>query len=244
LKKELKRQIKEDEFISVLGRAWQWIAEHRKELQTVGLAAIAVLAIGAGLSWYQSGRDAAARADWAKVLGDFHAPLESELAEDAPAPAGPVFADTEERARKAMAGFDGFERRFPRHELALRARYYSGLCHIQLGELEQAEPLLSEVAARKDLGTVEPALALVALAGAYRAEGRYDDAVETWRRLLDDPASPLPKDQALMQLAENLERAERLPEARAHYERLTHEHPMSPHAAAARQRASDLERAG
>ena len=244
MKKELKRQIKEDEFISGIGRAWRWSSEHRRELRSVALAVLAVAAIGIGLSWYQSSRDAAARDAWAEALRTFHAPLESDLGADAAPPSGPVFATPAERARKAMAAFDGFARRFSRHELALRAEYYSGLCHIQLGELDQAEPLLSGVAARKDRGTVEPALALVALASAYRSEGRYDDAVETWRRLLDDPGSPLPKDQALMQLAENLEQAERLPEARGYYERLSHEHPSSPHAAEARRRAGDLERVG
>jgi len=244
LKKELKRQIKEDEVLTGIGHAWLWASGHRKELQAVGLAALAVAAIGFGLSWYRESQDARARAEWAAALQTFHAPLESELGADTPRPAGPVFASAAERSHEALAAFDGFSRRFARHELALRAEYYSGLCHIQLGELDKAEPLLSEVAARKDRGTVEPALALVALANAYRSAGRYDDAVETWRRLLDDAESPLPKDQALMQLAENLERAERLTEARACYERLSHEHPMSSYAAEAQRRADDLERAG
>lgn len=244
MKKELKRQIKEDEFITGIQTVVKWSADHRRELQTGLIAAAAVAAIVMGLSWYRNSQDAAARSEWTEALRLFHAPLESELTADAPRPPGPVFDTAEERARRAMAAFDGFARRFPRHELELRARYYAGLCHIQLGELDKAEPLLSEVAASRDRGTVEPALALVALAGAYRAEGRYDDAVETWRRLLDDPDSPLPQDQALMQIAENLEEADRLPEARAYYEQLSRSYPTSPNAAEARRRAGDLERAG
>jgi len=244
LKKELKRQIKEDEFISGIEHAWLWTSKHRKEVQTVLGVVLVVGAIAFGLNWYRTSQDSAARAEWGEAMKAFHAPLESELNAGEPRPDGPVFATREERAQKAMARFDGFSRRFSRHELALRAQYYSGLCQIQLGQLDEAEKLLSDVAARKDRGTVEPALALVALADAYRTAGRFDDAAEAWRRLLDDPTSPLPRDQALMELAENVEQGQRPAEARALYRQLVEQYPSSPSAAEAQRRASRLERAG
>lgn len=242
MKKELKRQIKQDELKSGLETVVTWLAAHGRQIRTVSVAAVAALALFGVFSWWTASRGEAAREDFRSADEIFHAPLRSELPQDAE-PSGPVFETETERYEKAMAAFDGFERRFPRHELALRARYYAGLARARLGKTEEAETLLSEVAARRDLGSIEPSLALLALGSLYASQESWDQAVDVYQRLLEGEAG-LPRAQVLMSLAACLEGANRIDEARSSYERVSREFPASVYAAEARSRAEFLELPG
>jgi len=238
LKKELKRQIKQDELQSGLELTWTWLMAHRKEIRIGAIvAAVAVVAFG-GLRFWMAERAKTAREDFRHAEEIFHAPLRSEQPSDGEAP-GPVFDTDAERYEKAMEAFDGFERRFPRHELAVRAKYYAGLSRMHLGKTEEAAKLLSEVAARRDLGTIEPSLALLALGSLYAAEENWDEAVDAYQRLLEGETS-VPRAQILMSLGACLEGANRLEEARSSYERVSREFPASVFAPEARSGAEFL----
>jgi len=238
LKKELKRQMKQDELQSGLELTWTWLNAHRKEIRTGAIVAAVAVVVFGGLRFWMSEREQTAREDFRRADEIFHAPLRSELPSDAEA-AGPVFDTEAERYEEAMAAFDGFERRFPRHELAVRAKYYAGLSRMHLGKIEEAEKLLSEVAARRDLGTIEPSLALQALGSLYASEESWDEAVDAYQRLLEGETS-IPRAQILMSLAACLESANRLEEARGSYERVSREYPASVFAPEARSRAEFL----
>jgi outer membrane protein assembly factor BamD (BamD/ComL family) len=238
LKRELKRQMKQDELQSGLELTWTWLNAHQKEIRTGAIVAAVAIVILGGLRLWMSERAQTAREDFRRADEIFHAPLRSELPPDGQA-AGPVFDTEAERYEKAMAAFDGFERRFPRHELAVRAKYYAGLSRMHLGKTEEAAKLLSEVAARRDLGTIEPSLALLALGSLYASEESWDEAVDAYQRLLEGETS-VPRAQVLMSLGACLESANRLQEARSSYERVIREFPASVFAPEARSRAEFL----
>lgn len=244
MRRELKRQIKEDELVSGFERLTAWAQANQKAVQNGALALVVVIAAGWAYTEWQQRRTAQAEAAFGEALALFDAPLRSELPQGAQPPPGmPPFDTPAEKYKKAAAAFDGVERRFSGHPVALRARYFAALVRAEAGEPAQAQKLLEEIAVKTSPG-LEPALAKLALAGLLRKTGQPDKAAEAFSKLASDPSWPLPKDHALMELAEALEEARKPAEARATYKRIADEFPASVYAAEARRRAENLASAG
>lgn len=243
MRKELKRSIKEDELISGFEHLSVWAQRNRNAVQYGAIAAVVVIAASWGFSAWQQQRTRQAEAAFAEALALFGAPLRGELPEGAqPAAGSPIFETAADKGKKAAAAFDGVERRFGGHPVALRARYFGALARAEGGESAQAQKLIEEIAAKQ--GGLEPALARLALAAMLRKAGQPDKAAEAFRKLASDPSWPLPKEHALMELALSLEEAKKPAEARAAYQRIADEFPASAYASEARRRADHLATAG
>ena len=162
MKKELKREIKEDEFASWLEKVIIWGASHRDELRIgVGVVVVLLAAFGA-LTYFQSHRTAEAERAFRDALDAFEAPVASEIPTGADRPAGQVFATAEDKYKTAAAGFEGVTRRYGSSHIATRAKYYAALARIELEQYAEAEKALRElVAPGPDL--LVPDLARVAL---------------------------------------------------------------------------------
>jgi tetratricopeptide (TPR) repeat protein len=244
LDKELKRQIKEDEFATGLARALAWVQSRRDELRTMGMVLAVVALVVGGLSFFQARQRSEAHQAFAEALELYDAPVAAELPEGFERPAGlTVMPTAAEKHRRAAAAFDGVERRFSGTELGVRAKYYAALSRIESGDqaaASQARQALTEIAARRDL-PLESSLARLAIAELERRMGAVDEAAEAYKQLLEDASLALPRDHVLMRLAQLLDEARRVSEARASYKRLAEEFPTSLYAPEARQRAAYLD---
>ncbi len=244
MKKELKNKIKQDEFVSGMERVAGWVGVHREEVRVTAIVLGVLAAAAAGLTYFQSQRTHEAEKAFAEALDVFRAPVASELPEGGEKPTGVTYPTPGDKYKKALAAFDGIERKYGSNVVAQRARYYGALCRVELGDIPGAQKILTEMAARKDDKSLEPALARMALADLYHRTGQLDKAVEAYRQLAGDVTLPLPRDHAAISLARALEEAHRLPEARDEYRRVSEEFPGSVYAAEARRRVSFLETAG
>jgi tetratricopeptide (TPR) repeat protein len=239
LRKELKRDIKQDEFRSWLENVIEWGEAHRDELRIgVGVGVVLLAAFGA-LAYFQSHRAREAERAFQDALDAFEAPVAAELALGAERPSGQVFATAEDKYKTAAAAFEGVERRYGSMDLGVRAKYYAALARIELGQYAEAEKSLRELQALGS-GELVPDLARVALGGLYRRSGETDRAVEAYRALASAATTTLPRDHVLHCLAGTLEDAGRYDEARAAYRELFEQYPASVYAAAARARADYL----
>ena len=239
MKKELKRQIKQDELVSGFQQASQWTAAHGPEVK-VTFVVVAIVALAAfGLTNYLGHRRSEAERAFSAALDTFHAPVTAELPEGSEPPPGPVFASATEKSRKAAAEFDEVARTYGTLDTGRRAAYYAALARIELGEYDAAEKSLAELAGRRD-DPLQSSLARLSLADVYRRRGQLDKAIEDYRRLVDDSSFVLPRDHALLELASTLEDAKRPAEAGAAYRRIVEEFPGSVYAAEARRRADHL----
>jgi TolA-binding protein len=155
-------------------------------------------------------------------------------------PAGLSFATADEKYKKAAAAFEGIERRYPSLPEGKRARYLGALARIELRDYTAAEATLKAMAAEREAGALEPALARLALAELYHRSGALDKAIEAYRQYAGDTTVPTPRDYALLSLGSVQEEARKPEEARASYERLLEEFPASVYAPEARRRAEFL----
>jgi len=238
LDKELKKQIKEDEFKTAVEHATGWARGHSAEVRVTALvAAVLVLVLGAA-GYLRSAQRADAEQGFAAALATFATPV---AASDPAQPReGKTFATSAEKFTQAAAAFDGLARKFPSQPEGQRARYFAALSRIELGQYAEAQKALEELGADRRAGVLEPALARMALAELHRRAGQTDKAVEGFRQIASDPGSAVPRDGALMSLAGTLEDAKKLAEAQASYRRLYEEFPQSVYAAEARRRADRL----
>jgi tetratricopeptide (TPR) repeat protein len=240
LKREHRKEIKQDEFAAWLERTYGWVTSHRDEVRIgVGLGVVLLAAFGA-LGYFQSQRAHEARRAFQDAMAAYEAPVASELAPGADRPSGQVFATAEDKYKTAAAAFEGVVRRYGSLDVAVRAQYYGALCRIQLGQYAEAERSLHELLQRDVRPRLMGDLARMALAELYRKSGQTDKAVETYRQVISDPDTTLPRDYALHALAETLEDARRFKEARAAFEELLRDYPGSVYAADARTRAAYL----
>lgn len=239
MNKHLKHQIKQDELVTSVQKAAGFLSTHQHETKvTVAAVVVAVLAIG-GFTFYRQGREAEATRALQAALETFRAPVAGESQEEA-APGAVRFATASEKFKKAVGEFDGVHRRYGSMPAGRRARYYAALCRLELGETAEAEKTLQELSTG-DKSALEPALARLALADAYRRSGKVDQAIDAYRQMVDDANLALPRDHVLMALSHTLEDARRLSEASVSYRRVADEFPASPYASEARQRADYLE---
>lgn len=237
--KNLKKQIKTDELATGVGKAYAWFGTKREELK-VTLLVLAVLGVGAAaLGYFKVNRDREAQAALGAALETFRAPVTSETSPNPQSTPPPnAFATSAEKYQKALEAFSGVENRYGSHAAGVRARYYRGLCEIELDKPAEAQKTLEQVAASRN--GIDAAMARLALAGLHRRQGQMDKAVETYGQLAEDPSLPLPRDHALMALASTLEDVKRVEEAVKTYRRVIDDFPSSPYSSEARQRVEYL----
>jgi tetratricopeptide (TPR) repeat protein len=230
LKKALKKQIKQDEFVTFFERVNTWARSHVEEVRATVVGIVILAGVLGGLYYFRVDRAQSAARAFGEALDIFETPV-------GPNPSGSTFASKEEKYNRAMTAFDGVVERYASLPLGRRARYYAALCRIELDRLDDAAKDLEAVAKTK---SVDADLARLALADLELRRGATDRAVDLYQKLLDEPDSPLPRDHVLMRMASALERAGRTEDAAQELLKVTQENPESVYSSEAEQRANFL----
>ncbi|HSF15444.1 MAG TPA: tetratricopeptide repeat protein [Vicinamibacteria bacterium] len=224
MKRAERHHLKQDEFVQGIERTTDWVAENQRRIVNAVLVVLGVTLLLGGLYIYRSRRSAQAQARLTEALEIYHRDVRSS---DGAAPSGeaPTFANAEEKYRAALEAFEGVADEFSGYEAGRQARYYVGVCHAGLKDYERAEGALAGLGSgSRDLLYY---LGTQALAAVKAEREDYAGAADILRSLLEDDASPLPKDYVLFELAKTEEKAGNLDQARLYYERMVSEHPDS-----------------
>src|SRR5262245_26635593 len=125
MKRELKKQIKQDEFVSWLDHTITWLRAHEREAKMTSAIVLAVAAGWLGLSTWMKSRARVAEGDLAAALKTFHAPVAGEPGADQGG-GTKVFATAAERYRQAAQELAEVHRKYGSQSAGRRAQYYEG----------------------------------------------------------------------------------------------------------------------
>ncbi len=194
-----RKELKKDEFVSEVSKTYELFQQQRGRLLPFGIAAAAILLVVLGTYLFLEHRQNRANEELAHAIRVFYAPLRSE------APSvekDMLFTDGKARYLQAEKEFAALAGSYSWLRSGRLARYYLGLTKQQLGKTEEA---VRELRAVADKGDPELAgLAKFALAEIYAQSGRMAEAEKLYRDLASRPSNTVPKNTALLALADKL----------------------------------------
>jgi predicted negative regulator of RcsB-dependent stress response len=169
----------------------------------IGVAAAVVVAaaIYLGMQYLQS-RDTQAQQEFGKALDFFHAQVDPGAQDDPYAKgSNPVFKSDTAKYQAAVKEFSSLSSRYGFSKLAVLARYYQGLCQLELGQKDDSVKSLEAVRNNtKDRTTGY--LARKVLARIYLKSGNPKGAQEVLESMVADPQCQLPQEDIKIQLAQ------------------------------------------
>ncbi len=233
--KELRKELHRDELGDAITEARGALT--RSEVVKPALVVVALFLVLFGLYYGQKFRAGNAEAAFSRATEVYHATVGTNANA---APGVETFATENAKLQKAKTMFDEVAKSYGSMAAGRRARYYSALCLAGLGQIKEAEVSLKEIAAIKDPGAIEPAMARLRIAELALQDGRPKVAAEQFKALIADSTAGLPKDRLIFGMAESLEAAGERLEARRAYTDLVNRHPQSPYAEGARQKMEVL----
>jgi predicted negative regulator of RcsB-dependent stress response len=174
---------------------------HGKTIALVaGSALLVALGIYLGLGFLER-RDLEAQKVLTRGMDFFHASVDASALDD---PYGkgsdPLFRNEESRYRAAAREFGSVVERHGSSKLGVIARYYLGLCQMQLGQKTDAIKSLEVVRDNPKERTVAY-LAKKVLSKVYVDNGNPKAAQEVLEGMIKDPQCDLPKEELKLQLA-------------------------------------------
>ena len=230
-----RHQLKQDQFTATAKETMSWAVEHQQKLTTGGIvvAVVAILVIG---GWsYVRYQESSANAALGAAMTTYGAPLLPPGTP--PTPGMLTFASSAERAKAAQPQFQKVAGQYGITRSGVIARYFVGLCAIDLGDYKDAESQLQQVAGSRHQDLA--ALAKFALANVYRQTSRDAQAITLYKDLIDHPTLTVPKASAQLELAA-LYAPKQPSDARRIYEDIRKENPTGAAATVAASRLEEL----
>lgn len=233
-----RRQLKEDEVLTGLERAYVYVVEHGREFAMAAAGVTFALLLVAGVVGYRERRFQKASLALSKALTIYHAPVVGdETPPNAPKPER-VFPSKAEKLTDAAAALRKVREDYSGTPSAKVATYYTGLCEHGLGNAEGAAQELQSVS--EDREVLIAGLSRISLAMLARDKKEPDKGL----KLLEDKRYAYPADAAMFVRALSLEDQGKKTAALERYRDLEKTFPDSAFRADAAMRAQALEDAG
>jgi predicted negative regulator of RcsB-dependent stress response len=192
-----RKELKTDKFALEVEHGLTFFEEHQKEILRFGGVALAVVALGLGIRFYQGRQHGVREAALSRAI---------QVQETGVGPitpgASPTFPTQQVKDEAAVKTFAELKKNYPGSDQAEIAEYYLGAIHSDQGDLAGAEKSFQEVAQKGDAKYAS--LAKLSLAQVYFAEGKADQAQKVLQDLMSHPTIFVSADQCSITLARGL----------------------------------------
>jgi predicted negative regulator of RcsB-dependent stress response len=192
-----RKELKTDKFALEVQHGLTFFEQHQKEIVRFGAVALAVVAIGLGIRFYQGRQHRVRETALARAI---------QVQETGVGPtiqgASPTFPTQQVKEEAAVKAFTDMKKNYSGSDQAKIAEYYLGAIHSDQGNLAEAERSFQEVAQNGDAKYAS--LAKLSLAQIYFAEGKLDQAQKVLQDLTAHPTIFVSADQASIALARGL----------------------------------------
>lgn len=218
---------------------------------------MAILAVY-GWNNYSSSRHNKMQAAFAEGLELYHGTVEPDEAAEAPIPDAQAdggeaateaaeitydFSSDSERLEKSLESFQQAADEYQGTKIGDLARYYTAICHVDMGEDEKAESIFQEVINESDFTDVKN-LARNAAGQLASADNNIDRAITLLEQIVEDPSDNYPAQFTLMNLALLHEANGNTDMALSTYQRVATEYAETSSAAEAKTKISNLDPKG
>jgi TolA-binding protein len=239
MKAKERHHLKQNEFAESAMRAIAAVDANRGRATQIGLAVLAVVAVGAW--FFYAGQRTNENAG--RLLGVAMAIADAPIATASTLPgAGQqlgTYPSEEARREAALEAFGAAADGYPDTQAGIAARYHYGTVLLAAGRPGDADLAFGDVSDRAG-ASLYGVLARMGRAESLLAREDYDSAIGMLTDLAADRTGVLPVDGILMQLARASLEAGRTEEARAAFRRVVDEFPASAYAAEARERLARI----
>lgn len=215
-----KELLKDDRLVESSVEITHWLDKHRTQLLQGAAALGALVLIAAAWTFWSASKRRDAQASFDEGLR-----LLRPMAVQGAPPSG--------KPEEALTAFEAAASKGGGSSTGLAARYYQGVCLVELGRAGEAVPLLESVAAKAGAGSLGDS-ARAMLAQAYEAAGSADKSEALWREMAAAEGGTFPQDVALLRVAELLHRQGKADEARRTYQEVVTRFPQGLGASQAR----------
>lgn len=240
-----RHKLKENEFAKTMARTKAVIDTRGPDMVRIAIAALVIVALVGGYTWWRQSRNGRATALLAEALAVSEAPV---IAPVAPAPGSPApvqqsgtFQTEAAKLEAALPKFMAAADTYPGTDAGIAARYHAASILAELGRLTEAEQRYQEVADKAG-SRIYRRTARLGMADVQVAQGKFDPAIKTYQELSTDSSSQLPLDGVLMQLGRAYMKAGKKAEAARAFTRVVDEFPLSVYAADARREMEEVKK--
>ncbi len=236
-KRLTRREMKRDEVMTALERAYVYVDEHRREFFVlVAVVVVAVLTVTGAMA-YRDRRIRAASEQLGKAIQAFGAPVEGSEEAKGAEESQKLYSSEAEKLRVAEEGFEKVTSRYRGTGPAQVAQFYIALCKMKSGDAEGAASAFQAITLDKT--AVVAGVARLALATLAREKGEPGKAVD----VLKDKRYAGPPDAVLFLRGLALEDEGKTTAAAEAFKELRKSYPDSGFAYEARARLDDLREA-
>lgn len=225
-----RRELKKNVLAEGLTHGAEAVAAHQRLTWIIAGSALAVLLAVLGWRYYSQRQTNLASVDLEAAMKVYNARIRP--AGEAAAPDEVTYVDEKNKFTDAAKRFSEVASHYASTQPGRVARYYSGLCLVQMEKYDEAEKELKAVDAFGD-ATLAP-LAQFQLAQLYDKTNRADQALKIYQQLADKPAEFVPRAVVLLKMADHHSKSNPQ-EAVKLYNQVKSEFPDTPAAQAADQ---------
>jgi TolA-binding protein len=240
MKASERHQLKQNEFVETTMRVADWAREHQKQVVPLVIAALVIVAVAGGYSFWRTHRADRAGALLGVAMALEHAPIAPPSNVPGAKQVAGTYPTEHARSEAALKALQAVVDQYPSTKAAIAARYQMGAEYLALNRPADAQKVFAEVAADAGASSIYAAMARLGEAEALMAASQYDDATKIYTDLAAERDGAIPVDGVLMQLASAEQQSGKTADARATYKRVVDEFPDSPYVTNAQQQIAAL----
>lgn len=194
---QTRHAMKHDALVDNAQSVAAWLEEHRSEAILFVGVLLAVLAIGIGSVMFYQHRQEQASIAFGAAMDIYSAPVAQP---GTPAQPGVrTYPTSAARAQAANALFLKVANDYGSTSSGKNARYFSGLCYMEMGKTSLAQKTLEQVIHHADKNLA--ALANLALVNLYQQTGKTPQAIQLLNKIAAHPTTTVPASEAKLELA-------------------------------------------
>jgi tetratricopeptide (TPR) repeat protein len=190
-----RKNLKSDKFAQEVTHTFEFVSEHRSDVIRYGSIAVAVILVGLGIFFYMRHQESVREEALAQAL-------RIDLAGIGANPANPgalTFPTQEEKDKARQKALVELASKYNGSQEGAIAAFYLASDAADKGDLADAEKRYK--AAMEAAPKAYAAMARMALAQVYEAEGKTGEAEKLLKEAVANPAATVSKEQATIQLA-------------------------------------------